>query len=108
MKKLLVVATLTLASIPALAQHYNHGYRPPHHHHHYRGPNWGPVIGGAILGAVVYDIYNRPVVVQQPPVVVQQPPIVVQQYPQPMQNCSPWTETQNPDGTITRTRTCNQ
>jgi hypothetical protein len=64
------------------------------------------VLGGAIAGAVIYDIYNRPVVVQQPPVVVQQPPVY--QYPQPMQNCTPWTETMNPNGTITRTRTCNQ
>ena len=44
-----------------------------------------------------------PVVVQQPPVVVQQPTVTVQPV-----NCSPWTETQNPDGTITRTRTCAQ
>ncbi len=106
MKKILAIAVLTLAAIPAMAQHH-HGYRH-HHHHHYRGPNWGHVVGGAILGAVVYDIYNRPVVVQQPPVVVQQPPVVVQQYPQPVLNCGPWTETQNSDGSITRSRTCTQ
>ncbi len=109
MKKILAVAVLALASIPAMAQHYHHGYRiQHHHHHHHRSPNWGPVIGGAILGAVIYDIYNRPVVVQQPPVVVQQPPVVVQQYPQPVQNCTPWTEVQNSDGSITRSRTCTQ
>ena len=30
------------------------------------------------------------------------PPVVVQQ-----QNCSPWTEIRNPDGSTTVTRTCN-
>lgn|GEM_PF-4842516 len=30
------------------------------------------------------------------------------QKPQAEQNCSPWTETQTPDGKITRTRTCKQ
>lgn len=111
MKKLLAVAVLALASVPAMAQYYHHhGYRPPQHfhHHHHRGPNWGHVVGGAILGAVIYDIYNRPVVVQQPPVVIQQPPVVVQQFPQTVQNCTPWTETQNADGSITRSRTCTQ
>jgi hypothetical protein len=99
MKKF-IVALLLLASVPAFAQHHFH-HR--HGHGYYRGGGWGwgPVIGGAITGAVIYDIYNRPVVVQQPPVVIQQP---VQQ----SQNCTPWTETQNPDGTITRTRTCQQ
>lgn len=103
MKKILAVAVLALAALPAVAQHH-HGYRPYYHHHH-RGPNWGPVVGGVILGAVITDIYNRPVVVQQPPVVIQQPP-VINQYPVP--NCTPWFETQNPDGSVTRTRTCNQ
>jgi hypothetical protein len=106
MKKLIAVAVLTLASVPAMAQHYHHGWRGyHHHHHHHRSPNWGPVIGGAILGAVIYDIYNRPVVVQQPPVIVQTPPVITQY---PVQNCTPWTETQNPDGSITRSRTCTQ
>ena len=103
MKKFIAVAVLTLAAIPAMAQH--HGYHGGHHHGHRGGWGWGPVLGGVIAGAVIYDIYNRPVVVQQPPVVVQQQPVVVQS---PMQNCTPWTETQNPNGTITRTRTCTQ
>lgn len=103
MKKILIIAAL-LATSTAFAQH--HGYRH-HGHHHGHGTRWVPWVGGAIAGAVIYDIYNRPVVVQQPPVVVQQPP-VVQQYPQYSQQCSPWTETMNSDGTITRTRTCTQ
>jgi hypothetical protein len=108
MKKLIAVAVLSLASVPAMAQYYHHSHRNIQYHHYHRSPSWGPVVGGAILGAVIYDIYNRPVVVQQPPVVVQQPPVIVQSPPITIQNCTPWTETQNADGTITRTRTCSQ
>jgi len=98
MKKF-IVALLLLASVPAFAQH--HFYHRHGHHVYHRGGGWGPVIGGAIAGAVIYDIYNRQVVVQQP-IIVQQPTV------QQSQNCTPWTETQNSDGTITRTRTCQQ
>ena len=76
MKKILAGVVLVLAAIPAMAQH--HGHRG----HWYRGHGghwqWAPWVGGAIAGAVIYDIYNRPVVVQQPPVVVQQPPVIIQ------------------------------
>lgn len=98
MKKFLFILLL-LSSVPAFAQHHfrYHG----HGHGHQRG-GWGlgPVVGGVVAGAVIYDIYNRSVVVQQP--------IIVQQPVQQNQNCTPWTETQNPDGSITRTRTCQQ
>jgi hypothetical protein len=106
MKKVLLALSLVLLAGSASAQHYgNHGHYGHYGHGGYRGGwGWGPVLGGALAGAVIYDIYNRPVVVQQPPVVIQQQPAVIQQN----QNCTPWTETQNPDGTITRTRTCNQ
>lgn len=103
MKKLILAVAL-FASVPAFAQHYGHHGYHGHHHGGYRGPGWGSVVGGAILGAVVYDIYNRPVIVQQPQVVVQTPPVVYQS----QQNCTAWVETQSPDGTITRTRTCSQ
>ena len=93
MKKILV-AGLLFSSITVFAHGHSHG--------HHRGSNWGPWIGGAIAGAIIYDIYNRPVVVQ-PPVVVQQIPVY-----QSQQNCGPWVETQNTDGSITRSRTCNQ
>jgi hypothetical protein len=102
MKKIITLVLLTV-SVSAFAD-WRHGGH--HHGGYYRGGNWGwgPVLGGAIAGAVIYDIYNRPVVVQQPPVVVQQQqPILIQS-----QNCTPWTETQTSDGTITRTRTCSQ
>ena len=103
MKKVLLAMSLVLLAGSASAQHF--GHHGHHGHYGHRGWGWGPVLGGAIAGAVIYDIYNRPVVVQQQPVIVQQQqPVVVQQN----QNCTPWTETQNSDGTITRTRTCNQ
>jgi hypothetical protein len=94
MKKIL----LLLAIFPtlALAQHYHHGFQGSHWR--YQGGNWNWMVPAIIGGVVVYEVSK-----QQQQVVIQQPVIV-----QPAQNCSPWTETQNPDGTITRTRTCNQ
>jgi hypothetical protein len=101
MKKLFVSILLAGAVIPAFAQH--HGHVHGHWQRGYGGGwNWvAPTIIGGVIG---YEIARNqpPVIVQQPPVVVQNPTVVVQQ------NCSPWTETQNPDGTITRTRTCAQ
>jgi hypothetical protein len=100
MKKVLAVAVLALASIPAMAQHWHgHGIR-----HGYHGGGWvAPAIIGGIIG---YELSRpAPVFVQQQPVIVQNPPTVVYQ---PRENCSPWTEVMNPDGTITRTRTCSQ
>lgn len=100
MKKLLVISVLTLASIPAMAQHY--GHHGHWHRGHGGGWNWvAPVLIGGVVG---YEIARNqpPVVVQQQPVILQSPQVVYQQ------NCSPWTEVQNSDGTITRTRTCQQ
>ena len=93
MKKLLLVITLLAATTAAQAQWH-------HNHRHWNGRtvivernDWvAPLIIGGIAGAVIANA-NQP-----------QQPVIVQQNP----NCSPWTETQNPDGTITRTRTCNQ
>ena len=97
MKRLLLSLALISASVPVLA-HGPHGYWRPHHSNSW---GWGaPVIVGGVIG---YELGRPPVVVQQPPVVVQQPPIIVQQ-----QNCSPWTEIRNSDGSVTVTRTCTQ
>lgn len=98
MKKFLFTLLL-LASVPAFAQHhFRHG-----HHHWQRGhSNWVWVAPTIIGGVIGYELArNQPLVVQQP-VIVQQPTV------QQNQNCTPWTETQNSDGTITRTRTCQQ
>lgn len=102
MKKL-ILALAFVVSAPAFAQHHGHGHHG-HHGHGHRGPNWNTVVGGMILGAVVYDIYNRPVVVQQPPVIVQQPPVIYQT----QTNCGPWREIQSNDGNVYRERICNQ
>mgnify|MGYP003352033269 CR=1 FL=1 len=96
--QLLSILILT-ASVSGMA----HG---PHYHGYWRhngGNQWGWVAPVVIGGAIGYELARPPVVVQQPPVILQQPPVVVQQ-----QNCSPWTEIRNPDGTVTVTRTCNQ
>ena len=59
------------------------------------------VLIGGVVGYAVTRNYYEPVYnygyVPPPPVVVQQPMRSV---------CTPWTETQHADGTITRTRTC--
>jgi hypothetical protein len=97
MKKLFIALTLVGATLPALAQHHGHGLR---HHGHYRGPGIGWWVAPVVVGTIGYELGRQQVIVQSQPVIVQQP-INTQS-----QNCSPWTETQQSDGTITRTRTC--
>jgi hypothetical protein len=98
MKKLLLTLSLVVCST-AFANPYHHGHHGHGHWRHYPGSGWNWVVPAIIGGAIVYEVTKPPVVVQQPPVVVQQPT-------QQTQNCSPWTEIQNSDGSITRTRTC--
>lgn len=92
MKK--IFFTLLLISAPVFAQHHHHG------HWHRSGGGWVWVVPTIIGGVVGYEIAKS-----QQPVIVQQPVVVP---PPTYQTCSPWTEIQNPDGTITRTRTCTQ
>jgi hypothetical protein len=102
MKKLFITLILASATLPALAQHYGPVFRHNHHHHgYYRGGNW---VAPLVIGGVVGYALTRP-----EPVIVQQP-VIVQPNPTVLQNptCTPWTETQSSDGTITRTRTCTQ
>jgi hypothetical protein len=99
MKKVLLLLSLLAVTGSAMAQHYHgHGFR---HHGHYRGPGVGWWVAPVVVGAIGYELGRQQVIVQQP-VVVQNPPPTIGQV------CTPWTETQNSDGTITRTRTCNQ
>ena len=100
MKKLLAILALNIACTGAFAQH-----RPYPHHGHGGGYGWGWVVPAVIGGTVVYAATRPPVYVQptQPVVIQQNPPVIIQGT-----NCSPWTQVQNPDGSITTTRTCTQ
>lgn len=101
MKKIALALAL-FASVPAMAHGPHHGYW----RHGGGGWNWvAPAIVGGVIG---YEIARPPVVVQQPVIVQPQPVPVPQPYIVQGQNCSPWTQIQNPDGTITSTRTCTQ
>jgi hypothetical protein len=74
---------------------------------------WGPAIVGGVIGYSLSRPYYPPVYVAPPPVYYQPPPVYYyQQQPQvhytaPAPVCSAWTETQNSDGTVTKTRNCN-
>lgn len=104
MKKIIVALSLLALTGSAMAQyhHYHsHGFR-----HYGHGPrviyrdNWiAPAVGAFIIGAAINEAHNRHMQTQ---VIIQNPG------PMPGQVCTPWTMTQNSDGTITSTRTCNQ
>lgn len=97
MKKLLIASVIGLTAFGAQAHGPSH-YGGHYGHHH--GGGWGWVAPALIGGAVVYAA-TRPPVVQAAPVVVQPQPMVMQQ-----QNCTPWVEIRNPDGSTTYSRTC--
>ena len=102
MKKLIVLVLITLS---ASAMAYGHG---GHHRGYWArgyGGGWQWMVPTIIGGAIVYEVARQqPVYVQQPDIVQQQPVVLEPQN----QSCSPWTETQNPNGTVTRTRTCTK
>ena len=106
MKQIIALILLTV-SASVMAQP---GLRYYHHHGYYAGPNYGWVAPTIIGGVIGYEIARN-----QSPVVVQQP-VIVQSAPVPpatvyygqTQICSEWTEVQQADGTIARTRTCRQ
>ena len=115
MKKLIALALILMTlSVSAMAQH-GHGYR--HGHGPWvrgYGSGWGWGVPAVIGGLLVYEAVKQPTYVQQP-VYVQQQPVIVQQQPTYTTSsnpsnptCTPWTEVQSSDGTITRTRTCTQ
>lgn len=110
MKKLIALILMTL-SVSAMAQHgHGHGYPHGQWARPY-GSGWGWGVPAVIGGLLVYEAVRQPTYVQQP-VYVQQQPVVVQQPPvyttQTNPSCTPWTEVQAADGTVTRTRTCTQ
>jgi hypothetical protein len=103
MKKVLLALSLLAITGSVMAQHHHgHGLRPYYGGgYYYRGPGPGWWVAPVVVGAIGYELgRQQTVVVQQPQVNVQTPP------PINKENCTPWTETQSSDGTITRTRTC--
>jgi hypothetical protein len=102
--KQLIALVLLAGSVSAMAQP---GFRHHHHHGYHSGHNYNWIAPTIIGGVIGYEIArNYPPVVIQQPVVVQQAPATV--YYGQSQQCTAWTEVQNYDGTITRTRTCSQ
>ena len=97
MKKLILIGMLTISSAAMAHGDFHRGYvygRPPMHHHHHQG--WAWALPTLAAGAIVYKA------LEPAPQVYVQP-----SYPQPVfTHCGPWTEVINPDGTLTRTRTC--
>lgn len=102
MKKVLLALVLTLSSTMAIAGPRHHG---GHHHHH--GHRW---VAPAIIGGVIGYSIARPYYYNYGPPVYTAPPVYVEQSPVYIQSpqCGPWIETQQPDGTIVRSRTCSQ
>jgi hypothetical protein len=95
MKKIVLLVTLLLAVGTASA----------HGHWVYRNGGWGWVAPAVVGGVIGYEV-ARPPIYAPAPVVVQQPVIVQQPQVIQQQNCSPWVQTQQPDGSIVTTRTC--
>jgi hypothetical protein len=97
MKKILLVVLMTITTA-AVAQHghFRHGHYHGGHWQRGHSGNWVWMVPAIIGGAIVYEASRQP------------PPTVIIQQQSVDTNCSPWTETQNPDGTITRTRTCTK
>lgn len=113
MKKILLAFTIMLFASTAFAgPHGYHGsaLRIQHHGHyghhgHWRHGNsggWVWVVPTLIGGVIGYEIAKNQTQQPVPPTTV-----IVQSQPVLQQNCSLWTETQHPDGSVTKTRTCN-
>ena len=96
--KHLILAILMVITTAAHTAPHNHGG----HNNGHSGGHWTRGHGGGWLWAVPVIIGGAIVYQATQP----QTTIIVQ--PIVDSNCSPWTEIQNPDGTITRTRTCNR
>ena len=109
MKKLLFILLMAVTGIAMADRGPSHGpgrhvsKRAPvvnhGHYRHYGGHwerrhnDWVWVVPVLVGGLIIYQA-------------TQPRTIVIEKTTEP--NCSPWTEIQNPDGTITRTRTCTK
>jgi hypothetical protein len=113
MKRAIIILAL-LASGAANADPFFH-----HHGYYGRGPvivqsnnDWvGPALVTGVIGYALgrNSVPQQPVIVQQVPQTYSGPVPYPSQYPVYVerQYCGPWTEIQNPDGTVTRSRACN-
>jgi hypothetical protein len=73
MKKFLAIFTLLLAT-SAFAGPYHHGYGGYGPRYYGGGGGWvAPLIGGAIIGAVITDAARANQPAPQPPIIIQQP-----------------------------------
>ena len=102
MKKVLAVLLLTLAAVPAMAQHWHgHGIRHGHRGHYYGGGGWvAPLIIGGVVGAAIANSRETVVVQPQPSVAVQNPPVYVQR----QTVFTDWKEIQNSNRAMYRER----
>lgn len=100
MKKIILAYILAATATTVFADGRDHG-RHGHNNQHYPRPivrhddgmNW--LVPAIIGGVVMYSVTRPQAETNTNTVVIQN-------------NCTPWTEVQNPNGTITRTRTCTQ
>ena len=94
MNKLLLTCVLLVGtSAMAHGGGYHGGPEPWRRHHH---SHWQWTVPAVVTGAIVYRA------LEPAPQVYVQPNYA----PLPSTNCGPWTESINPDGSITRSRTC--
>lgn len=102
MKKI-ILALMLLVSIPAMAQHYGHGFRHHGHHGYYYGGgvngNW---VAPLIIGGVVTYALTRPT---PQPIIIEQQSTVIQTQ---ISTCTEWKEIQSSDGRVYKERTCYQ
>jgi len=71
MKKFLVTAVMLLSTSAFAQYHHGHGHGPRHFG---GGGGWvAPLIGGAIIGAVITDAARANQPLPQPPIIIQQP-----------------------------------
>ena len=96
-----ILGLVLLTATAVQAQPY-HRYPAPYYQHGYwrsYDSGWQWVVPAVVGGAVAYAVVRGN---ERPPQTV----IIERQVDAAL--CSPWTEIQNIDGTVTRTRTCRQ
>ena len=103
MKKVLAIAVLTLAQLPAMAQYRYHGH---HNYYHDNSGRWlAPLIVGGVVGYAISrnSSSNTEQVIVQQPVAIEPGAVVIQ-----TQRCTAWQEVVRHDGSVLRQRTCTQ